>query len=919
MNNKIKISIFILMATATATLVVFNLKKAEKHFAEQNEMENELQEERMEIAGAANWWNTMRANQITHSIDIMDIQNARKTADENLSNGDRALSLTWEEMGPDNVGGRARAILFDRANPNHVFGGGVSGGLWESQNLGQSWTRVNGFNDAAIWNNQNISSMAQTADGNIYVGTGEYFGFFTTSVVGGATGFPGDGIWKSTDHGATWAHVKTSGSTNPSTSTAWSFVTNLASGGNLFPNRIYASIKAGGSTSGVQYSDDGMTWSNCTNGASALIGLGSDVEVASNGSVHAIVGNKYYHSSNGVSDFTNTGITGLPSSASVSRMAVAVSPGNPNYIYVIATYGTSTGDLLKGVYKSTDGGLIFTQIAPQQSSNNSVNWSPITQGTYALALGVSPSDENVVFIGGLDCYKYQMQTNGTYAWNKISRWTYPPWYSLYVHADIHSFVFHPTNSEIMYVASDGGFSMTSNASAPQPIFGTRNLGFNTTQFYSCDARESSGIFVAGAQDNGNFRVDFSGNTVKTGVEIKGGDGGDVQVSKVNPNAIFAEYVNGSVERSSNNGQSFLGMFDARIDAGPSGTPDGEPDAGAAFIAPILLYENVTLASDINKYSKFFLGVNGGVWMTQQAMNFSVTPTWFKLSKTTISGVVISLAITSDGKSLFAGTEGGSLYRIDGLDTSYAYDTLGVFSPDSVGITTTLIHSFGGRFITGITVDKSNSNHVIAVLGNYGNTDYVYESNDALTTSVFTSITGTGLPKMPVYCSAIDPTDANTIIIGTELGIWATENGGSSWTEQNNTMARVPITKLRQLVVGNYLNAIYASTYGNGVWRTFSNSDVSTQEPETIKSELKLFPNPASDEITFISQLSWGSTNVTGNLIDNSGKLVRTINYGKMPVGIYNLKFGLLNIASGNYLFQVISGNNQAVSKLVIAH
>ena len=55
-------------------------------------------------------------------------------------------------------------------------------------------------------------------------------------------------------------------------------------------------------------------------------------------------------------------------------------------------------------------------------------------------------------------------------------------------------------------------------------------------------------------------------------------------------------------------------------------------------------------------------------------------------------------------------------------------------------------------------------------------------------------------------------------------------------------------------MGNYLNAIYASTYGNGVWRTFSNSAVSIQDEKTNSvSDMKVFPNPASDEINFISQ------------------------------------------------------------------
>ena len=907
MKNKIKFSLFIFIAAIVTSFAIFKMKIPANLFAESKEQENEATRERQEIAGAAEWWNSIRANQNTHSIDLADVVEARNSANTLLAEGGtRALNFQWEDMGPDNVGGRARALIFDNTNPSHVIAGGVSGGLFESGNYGQSWTRINDFNDGSLWTNQCISAMAQTQNGDIYVGTGEYFGWFTTSVVGGGTGFPGDGVWKSTDHGATWTHHQ-SVSGYPTTAGYWAFVTSMASGGSTYPDRVYAAVRG---TPGVVYTD-GSTWQNCT----GMTGTGTSVAVGSNGIVHAIVGNKYYRTSTGGTAFSSTGVTGLPATNAVNRMSVAVAPSNANYVYVIAAYSSgANGDLLRGVYKSTDGGTTFTQIAPTQTDNQSVNWSPVTQGGYALALGVSPADPNVVFIGGLDCFKYQLQQNGSYAWNKITAWTYAPWYSLYSHADIHTFIFHPTNPDIMFVGSDGGFSMTTNADDMQPYFGTRNLGFNTVQFYSCDARDYSGVIVAGAQDNGNFRMDFTGNTPQTGVEIKSGDGGDVQVSKVNPLAVFAEYVNGSVERSSNNGQSFLGFFDAHIDAGPSGTPDGEPDEGAAFIAPILLYEDLANQGNANTYSKFFLGTNGNVWMTQQALNYSVTPAWFKINSTAL-GVVISLAVTPDGKTLFAGSEAGNVWRIDGLDTTYVYDTSGVFTASGVGLTTTLIHSFG-RFVTGITVDKSNANHIVVTLGNYGNNDFVYESTDALTGAAFTSITG-NLPTMPAYCAAIDPTDANVIVVGTELGVWGTENGGSTWTEQNNTMARVPVTKIRQVKVGNYDNVLHISTYGNGVWRSFSNAVLSTKELTLKTNSIKVYPNPSSGELNFVVSVDWGSENISARLMDATGRIVQSVDYGRFPTGVYPMKIETGNAASGNYILQVISGGTVFTSKVVI--
>jgi hypothetical protein len=105
----------------------------------------------------------------------------------------------WVERGPTDVGGRTRAIMFDPNDATHetVFAGGVSGGLWKNTNISNSnstWTRVN------IPENLAVSCItSDPANSNIfYVGTGE-------SYVGGDVN--GDGVWKSTDGGATWSNI----------------------------------------------------------------------------------------------------------------------------------------------------------------------------------------------------------------------------------------------------------------------------------------------------------------------------------------------------------------------------------------------------------------------------------------------------------------------------------------------------------------------------------------------------------------------------------------------------------------------------------------------------------------------------------------------------------------------------------------
>ena len=85
---------------------------------------------------------------------------------------DKNKSINFIDLGPDNIGGRTRAICIDRTEPsqNILWAGGVSGGLFYSWNKGNTWTRVESYADAGA--SPNISSMTMTIDGTLYVATG---------------------------------------------------------------------------------------------------------------------------------------------------------------------------------------------------------------------------------------------------------------------------------------------------------------------------------------------------------------------------------------------------------------------------------------------------------------------------------------------------------------------------------------------------------------------------------------------------------------------------------------------------------------------------------------------------------------------------------------------------------------------------
>ncbi|MGA0109316.1 MAG: WD40/YVTN/BNR-like repeat-containing protein, partial [Schleiferiaceae bacterium] len=88
------------------------------------------------FAGYNEYLHMMRANQVTGEIDPAAVEAAWAQL---LQTAQKTNTLNWESRGPDNHGGRTRALLVDRNNSNIVYAGSVGGGLYRSTNGGASW------------------------------------------------------------------------------------------------------------------------------------------------------------------------------------------------------------------------------------------------------------------------------------------------------------------------------------------------------------------------------------------------------------------------------------------------------------------------------------------------------------------------------------------------------------------------------------------------------------------------------------------------------------------------------------------------------------------------------------------------------------------------------------------------------------
>lgn len=338
------------------------------------------------------------------------------------------------------------------------------------------------------------------------------------------------------------------------------------------------------------------------------------------------------------------------------------------------------------------------------------------------------------------------------------------------------------------------------------------------------------------------------------------------------------------------------------------------------------------------YSSLFVcGVEGKIYMTREALRFNKTTEWIKISD--IEGLPTSVAISGDGDIAMVGTAQGTLYRVSGLANAYSAAQACVDSAACVVVCDSL-NTFSNQAVTSISIDPRDNNHVVVTLGNYGNDSYVYRSTNG--GDSFTSIHSSSLPKVPVYSCLIEKSDSGVILIGTEYGIYVTDNNGSTWTKSGEVSS--PVMDIKQMVQENhdtktdvlydemgvptYINypgvfnegMIYAATYGSGIisCSTYKESgDLGIGENEmTSNVQLNIYPNPVRGNAQVNIKLT-ENANVSYQIYDLSGRLVASSNLGFHVQGEHTVKFNAENLASGSYIIRLQAGKKTETGKFLV--
>lgn len=471
-------------------------------------------------------------------------------------------AASFIEQGPDNIGGRTRAIQVDKTNSDIIWAGGVSGGLFKSENRANSWEQVATYEDL---NAPFISSMAQLSNGTLFVATGS-----------NNEGWGGNGVWYTTDQGTTWTVV-------PGTANLGR-VTEVAAPDN--GTTLWLT-----STQGLKkwnFGDASLTDVNVGSGSCGALKCSADGMIF----VVAMSSNRTYVSTNGGVDWEDR--SGTSASGKVPqgapRIEYAISQG-VNSAGMYSLYAVRTGSNLQGMNVSHDSGATWTQFVGASGTPSNLDIYR-NQGTYNTVVSVTPQNAEKILIGGIDIWKWQQTTTSPTppagGFEKLTEWFLSPTSNKYAHADNHEMQW---DGDRLYLGNDGGIGVTDN---PEISWYPANRGYNVTQFYGI-AFDRHGSVMGGAQDNGSLYNDHTLSTWKEFREVSGGDGFQCEISFYNPSILFSTVQYGSVLRSGDGGVSG-GSFTP--DTIPSGyTPFGQEGGVHPFHTRIFLAEHYDTNSE----------------------------------------------------------------------------------------------------------------------------------------------------------------------------------------------------------------------------------------------------------------------------------------------------------------------------------
>jgi hypothetical protein len=733
------------------------------------------------------------------------------------------------ELDMPNIGGRVRSTLVDEDNGIYLTAPS-GGGLWNFATDGSSFSPLDDF--AAF---MPVTSIAQNPlnKQQVIIGTGDEL-----------HGVVGSGIFVSTDAGGSFTQMT---ATDPATNADFTYV-RFVKYSPVTANTIYATSR----TKLHRSTDNGASWELVYDG-----GSGNDIRsidfLTSTGVVLGVENTGVVTSSTGNSGTFSTETGGVISGdTDVNNVAVASSEGNKD-----ALYAFFEKDNAGRVFKSTNGGTSWTEMT--------VPTFYIAQGWFTHAIGVHPTDPNIVVLGSYSC---GYSTDGGVTWLDAN-----------FEVDYHDIHFHSSNPDVAYIGYDQGlgkldFGNTELAWVHNGVEWVQELqfvqdeigknpGFNASQIYFGDYYpEAYGDdYIFGQQDGGSFAEVNGGHR-----RVLVGDGGSMFINKQDPTKSFGCTQYGNLKFSSNAleannfgytqvGASIQGDYPNFITQFAANNADG---------SQMYIPSNTAIQRTLDDGTSFSSIATHALSGVKIATEEAVDP------------VVYAIGYNSDWPREH------DLIRIDAAASS-----------PSVTTKTSLFDYYGG-YPDQIMVDPNDRNSVFITTTNGG----AYKVSD---------LDGSSYTMTDIKGDAAD-VNFNVIIgvagvpgllfAGTNVGLFYSEDGGTTWIMTNE----VPHTQVTDLRYRESDKRLFIFTYGRGAWAT-DYAPVSAGINEQTLVDYSVYPNPTAGELNI--QLD---DNFEATLFDQAGSVVLTSSESQLS---------LEGLTSGMYMLHIKTTQGLVATEKII--
>ncbi|HKR05980.1 MAG TPA: T9SS type A sorting domain-containing protein [Bacteroidia bacterium] len=437
------------------------------------------------------------------------------------SNANSVLSGQWINLVSSTVAtggsaagmGRINCMAFMRGNPNTIFIGAATGGVWKSDNNGASWVSLNtdqlpsmSIADIAI-NPKNTTE--------IYIATGDKYSGFP-GVGKALQGHFSAGVLKSTDGGQTWNGTGISWQQNQ-----------LVVPQRLLMHPQNTDTLLVASFTGIWRTvDAGLNWLQVKAGVYYCMEfnpLNADI-------VYATDANGFWRSNNCGTTWTYKG-GGYVNAGSV-RVTLGISPADTNIIYL-----WGQGGAFKKYTSSTN--TFITKTSPDPLI--------FPYGLYDRGVTVSPTNVQEIFVAGAGSAK---SIDGGTSWNTAAQYV-NELAADYIHQDVKQFYYKPGSSTTLYALTDGGIFTTTNSGT---TWTNLSHGIQISEIYRISSHPlSADTVLYGTQDCATNRWTGSSSSI---TQIFGSDGMQSMFDYTNPMTLYICTPYGNLQRSQNGGQSY---------------------------------------------------------------------------------------------------------------------------------------------------------------------------------------------------------------------------------------------------------------------------------------------------------------------------------------------------------------------------